>query len=162
MSDESETYSGGESDTLPITEKCLLFEKQLQSVKSALTGSVLCFWGIINESKASCFHDHLELLNYLRDRLLPICNKSREYKFDISFDSDKSAAEHVIASILETPQLNHCSSLNSGFIMAQMNRNYNYDCPLRKFQFGSIGSAIVIVKERNRFIFIRMEWKLKT
>ena len=95
----------------PIAEKCLLFENLLQqSLKPALDGSVLAFGGDIDENKSSCFHNHLELLNYLRDRLLPICNKSREYKFDISFDSDKSAAKRVIASILETPQLNHCSS----------------------------------------------------
>ena len=110
MSDESETYSGGESDTLPITEKCLLFEKQLQSVKSALTGSVLCFWGVINESKASCFHDHLELLNYVRNRILPICDESCGYEFHIMFESDVSASQNVISSILQTPQLNRCSS----------------------------------------------------
>ena len=97
--------------TQPIADKCLLFENLLQqSLKPALDGSVLAFGGDIDENDTSCFHNHLELLNYLRDRLLPICNKSREYKFDILFDSDKSAAEHVIASILETPQLNHCSN----------------------------------------------------
>ena len=97
--------------TQPIADKCLLFENLLQqSLKPALDGSVLAFGGDIDENDTSCFHNHLELLNYLRDRILPICNKSCEYKFEISFDSDKSAAEHVIASILETPQLNHCSS----------------------------------------------------
>ena len=102
--------SGDESDMQPIADKCLLFEKLLQSVKPALADSELSFLGDIKRSNSSCFHDYLELLSYLRDRLLPICNESREYKFDIEFDSDESAAQHVIASILQTPELNHCSS----------------------------------------------------
>ena len=109
--DVAESGDEDDTDTQSIADKCLLFENLLQqSLKPALDGSVLAFGGDIDENDTSCFHNHLELLNYLRDRILPICNKSREYKFEISFDSDKSAAEHVIASILETPQLNHCSS----------------------------------------------------
>ena len=108
--DEIDTDSGDEGDTQPIADKCLLFENLLQSIKPALAESILSFSGDINGSKSYCFHDHLELLNYVRDRLLPICNESREYEFGILFDSDESAAQHVIASILQTPELNHCSS----------------------------------------------------
>ena len=107
--------------TQPIAEKCLLFENLLQqSLKPALDGSVLAFGGDISENESSCFHNHLELLNYLRDRILPICNKSREYKFDIVFDSDERAVQYAIASILQTPQLAHCSS-------TQFRIYYDYD-----------------------------------
>ena len=99
-----------DNDTQPIAANCLLFENLLQSIKPALAGSKLSFYGIIDESKSACFRDHLELLNYVRDRLLTICDKSREYEFGIVFDSDESAAQHVITSILETSQLNHCSN----------------------------------------------------
>ena len=105
-----------ENDAQPIADKCLLFENLLQSVKPpALARSALFFSGAISESMPSCFHDHLELLNYLRDRLLPICNTSRAYEFCIIFDSDQSAAKHVIASILQTPQLDRCSSVHFDF-----------------------------------------------
>ena len=102
--------SGNEDDTQPIADKCLSFENLLQSVKPALTESVLGFWGDISGSNPACFHDHLGLLNYVRDRLLTICDKSCGYEFGILFDSDESAAQHVITSILETPQLNRCSN----------------------------------------------------
>ena len=103
-------YSFDKNNAQPIAGKCLLFENLLQSVKPALVGSKLFFYGDVSESMPSSFRDHLELLNYLRDRLLPICNTSRAYCFSIFFDSDQSVAKHVIASILQTPQLVRCSS----------------------------------------------------
>ena len=103
------------NDTQSIADKCLLLESLLQSVKPASAGSELYFYGTINKSKSSCFHDHLELLNFVRDRLLPICDKSRKYKFKILLESGESASQNVISSILQTPQLNRCSSAQFDF-----------------------------------------------
>ena len=85
----------------PDDNKCILFENLLKSVESALPGSKVAF------------ESYLESLNYVRDRLLPICDKSCAYKFNISCDSYESGLRNVISSILQTPQLNRCS--NAGF-----------------------------------------------
>ena len=68
-------------DTQLIAEKCQLFEDQLKLIKPALNGSILYFDIIIDQSNPSRFYDHDEVLKYLRNKLLPICDKSRGYEF---------------------------------------------------------------------------------
>ena len=138
-------HSFNENDAQPIADKCLLFENLLQSVKPALARSALFFSGDISESKSFCFRDHLELLNYLRDRLLPICNTSRAYEFFIKFDSDsdQSAAKHVIASILQTSQLVRCSS-------AQFNIFYGSDGLQLRLPVNEISDWLHMACDRER------------
>ena len=59
------------------------------------------------------FRDHIHLLEYLRTRLLPICNSSRAYKFDISLGT-KSAPD-IIASLLQMPEIKCCSNVKIKF-----------------------------------------------
>ena len=73
--DDDEEYL----DTQPIAEKCKLFADQLQLMKAALDGSIMYFDFIIDQSNPSRFYNHDEVLKYLRNKLLPICDKSRGY-----------------------------------------------------------------------------------
>ena len=66
---------------------------------------------IIDQSEPSCFYDHSNVLEYLRNRLLPICDKSRGYEFCIGFESDANTARFVISSILQMDQIDRSSNL---------------------------------------------------
>ena len=101
-------------DTQPIAGKCQLFEDQLKLIKPALNGSVMNFDVIIDQSDPSCFYDHDQVLVYLRNRLLPICDKSRGYEFWIGFDLDANTTgfvRFVIASVLQMDQIDRCSNV---------------------------------------------------
>ena len=58
--------------------------------------------GIIN---CRDFSDHLQLLNYICDRFLPICDSSCGYKFSICFFSNQNAVTDVIASLLQMSEI---------------------------------------------------------
>ena len=98
-------------DTQLIAEKCQLFEDQLKLIKPALDGSIMKIDANIDQDNPYFFDDHYELLKYLSDRFLPICDKSRGYEFWIGFDSDENTARFVIASILKLEQVDRCSNL---------------------------------------------------
>ena len=66
---------------------------------------------IIDQSEPSCFCDHSKVLEYLRNRLLPICDKSRGYEFCISFESDANTIRFVISSILQMDQIDRSSNV---------------------------------------------------
>ena len=102
-------------DSQLIAEKCQLFEDQLKLIKPALNGSILNFDFIIDQSKPSCFYDHDQVLEYLRNRLLPICNKSHGYEFWINFNSDANTARFIITSILQMDQIDRCSNVKIDF-----------------------------------------------
>ena len=96
-----------------LITKCRLFEDCLNSIKPALKDSnKIRFEAVINQSDPSHFSDHSSVVIYLRDRLLPICNSSRRYVFDISFYSDKNSAANLISSILQISQVQSCSNVS--------------------------------------------------
>ena len=95
----------------PIAGKCQLLEDQLKLIKPALNGSILYFDIIIDQSNPSCFYDHDQVLEYLRNRLLPICDKSRGYEFWIGFYLDANTTRFLIASILQMDQIDRCSNV---------------------------------------------------
>ena len=72
------------------------------------------FSGAINQNSRYEFSNHLTLIKYLRDELLPICDSSRRYKLQIGFDSDKNEGTKVISSVLEMPQIVGCSNVEIG------------------------------------------------
>ena len=109
--------------------KCRLFEDCLSSIKAALKDSNnIYFEANINPSQVqSEFSDHSSLVIYLRDRLLPICDSSRRYEFNIDFDFDEyepddsnpDSAEHkpddstdLVRSILQISQVRNCSNVS--------------------------------------------------
>ena len=104
-------------DTPPIGEICQLFESQLQSIKPTLDDSYLIFYGVVDETDPASFQDHAELVDFLRNRLLTICDKSRRYSFTVYLKSDVSAATKcaIISSILQMPQIVQCSNVSIRF-----------------------------------------------
>lgn len=103
-------------DTVPIVQKCRFFEDKLQLIKPLLNGSTICVNIYIDRSNPSNFYDHDDLLKYLRNRLLPICNESRQYEFVFSLDSDHNATKCMLASILKMGQIDRCSDLSINFV----------------------------------------------
>ena len=98
------------SYTLPIAKKCHLFAQYLKPLKKALNDSNLIhFDAIIYKNDMRHFSGHSQLLCHLREDLLPICDSSRAYKFEIRFFSDKSAGYDVIDQILQMHPINRGS-----------------------------------------------------
>lgn len=100
-------------------EKCELFDGCLHSIRPALNDSELIRFNCIGSSALpNQFLNHNTLIEYLRDRLLPICNTSRKYAFSICFCSDenKNLATDIIAPILQMSQVtrNGCCAVNFG------------------------------------------------
>ena len=105
------------------------FLKHLQVLKPALVDSNLfIFTARISQYFAaplwcsSCFkdmfsidfEDHFALLEHLRNKLLPICDSSRHYEFQIEIifaASGPNAATNVIESLLQMPQIVACSNV---------------------------------------------------
>ena len=92
-----------------LLKKSLLFEECLNAIKSALKDSnKIRFDATIDKFDPSHFSDHSSVVIYLRDRLLPICDSSRCYEFNITFAFDGNSASEVISSILQIPQVRSC------------------------------------------------------
>ena len=89
-----------------IVEKCDLFDGCLQSIKQALNDSNLIYFKcIVSENAANQFSNYQTLIEYISERLLPICESSRQYIFGFNFFSDKNSASNIIASILQMAQI---------------------------------------------------------
>lgn len=98
------------TETTPIELLCAQFVGHLKPIKSALKHSnLVTFSGDINEYYDCRFRSHLQLIDHLRYELLPICNSSRAFKFNISADEkDANVGTNVIASLLQFPQISRC------------------------------------------------------
>ena len=98
-----------------LLKKSLLFEECLNAIKSALKDSnKIRFDATIDKFDPSHFSDHSSVVIYLRDRLLPICDSSRCYEFNITFAFDGNSASEVISSILQIPQVRSCLNVSVG------------------------------------------------
>ena len=101
----------------PIEEKCKSIENQLLPLKLALCDSnVVQFTATISGRDHCYFSDHSMLLDFIRNRFLPICNSSRRYEFQIWFRSEPNSGTNVITSILEMDEIKHCSNVQIGII----------------------------------------------
>ena len=101
------------SGSRSLLEKCLVFEDCLNSIKPALKDSNrTCFDAIIDSGDPCHFSDHSTIVIYLRYGLLPICNSSRRYNFDIDFDLNENCATDLISSILQISQVRLCSNVS--------------------------------------------------
>ena len=97
---------------VPIKEMCRLVVNYLQPLKKALNDThLITFIAGINENDPSKFSNHLQLLNHVQEELLPICDSSYGYKFEIRFNSDKIAGANVIRQILQMPPIDRCSNV---------------------------------------------------
>lgn len=99
----------------PIAEKCELIRNYLRPLKKALNNSkLISFNGIIKENDQNCFSDHCQLLEHLQNELLPICDSSRGYAFNVTFCSDKNYIRYVFTQILSYQAIDSCSTLEIG------------------------------------------------
>lgn len=98
-------------------EKYELFYGKLQMIKPIFIGTKLYFCCCIDQNYPNCFSDYSQLLDYLRDRLLPIFNRSRHYKFNIYFGQNASSTTtpDIIAHILQIPEINRSSRVTMKF-----------------------------------------------
>ena len=95
-----------------IEEKCESIENQLLPLKLALCDSnTVELFAYTSQNDSFNFSDHSKLLDFIRNRFLPICNSSRRYEFQIWFRSNANSATNVIASILEMGEIKHCSNV---------------------------------------------------
>ena len=96
-----------------LITKCQLFEGCLDSIKPALKDSnKICFAAKIDKDDSRHFSDHRNVVNYLRDRLLQICDSSRRYIFDIFLDLVEDSNTEFISSILQISQVRSCSNVS--------------------------------------------------
>ena len=126
-----------------IANKCEIFASQLQNVARLSEANSICVWATVNQNirmrrDRGHFLDHFQLLNHLRDVLLPICGYCRRYKFLIDLQSDKDAVANIIRAILRMKQIIDCPNViiefggNSkhfplGCISNWLHRNQNTD-----------------------------------
>lgn len=109
------TYTNGFES---IEEKCEFNGSYLLALKSALNNSALieAKFGISEFDYDFISHSHL--LEYVQNRLLPICESSRGYKFQIHLESDKNSTKGLIASLLQMPKIKRCSNIEIKIIEA--------------------------------------------
>lgn len=99
-----------------IANKCEIFASQLQNVARLSEANSICVWATVNQNirmrrDRGHFLDHSQLLNHLRDVLLPICGYCRRYKFLIDLQSDKDAVAEIIRDILRMKQIIDCPNV---------------------------------------------------
>ena len=136
----------------PIADKCQLFDGCLQSIKSALNDSYsIRFASKVDQNDESHFSNHQTLIEYLRDRLLPICDSSRNYSFGFVFDSDKNSSSSVIASILQMSQTNRCFGVFIGLRGAN-----SAQLPIDTIsKWLHRNSAAMEIRQKQKFLHIR-------
>ena len=98
------------SSGITIAEKCELFVNYLLWLKMALNDSklihLIC---TVNPNGPNNFKNHFQLLEHVQNELLPICESSRGFKFEIEFYS--SADTNLIESLLQMPPIYCCSNV---------------------------------------------------
>ena len=108
---------------MSITKKCQIVVKYLQRLK--LNDSIVIhFIFAIKNNSRNDFSDHSQLLDHLRNELLPICGSSRGYKFEICPFSDPISQTNLFAQILQIPRIDFCSNVEiklNEFTSYQMN-----------------------------------------
>ena len=98
------------ANALPIAKKCQSVVNYLQRLKLNDT-TLIHFIGFIHQTNRNNFISHSQLLDHLRNELLPICGSTRGYKFKISCFSDKASHKNLIAEILQMPRIDCCSNV---------------------------------------------------
>ena len=99
-------YSPGSQS---IDEKLHLLQNRLQLFKTAFRDvEKITLIAKINQTDQSQFRNHSQLLDHFREQVLPICDSSPFYSFQIDFQSDNDAAGNFIAQILQLPSIIRC------------------------------------------------------
>ena len=99
-----------------IDEKLQLLHYYLRLFETALSNlDVITLTARINQNDQSQFRDHSQLLDHLREQVLPICDSSPVHYFDIDFQSDNDAAGNVIGQFLQLPSINRCQKVGFNY-----------------------------------------------
>ena len=102
-----------------IEEKCELVELHLRPLIPALNDSKMILIRAAIRKHPKDFSDYSTLLDHIRNRLLPICDSARCYKFDIVFPLDANtttATANVISSVLQMQPIMRCSNVEIRFL----------------------------------------------
>ena len=92
-----------------IDVKLHLLQNQLQLFKTAFSDlKEITLSAKIDHNDQSQFRNHFQLLDHIRDQLLPICDSSPFYSFSIDFQSDNDGAADFIAQILQMRPITRC------------------------------------------------------
>ena len=98
-----------------IDKKFHLFVKHLKPLKAAFSDStIIQFYASIGY-RQSQFTDPLQLLNHLRNELLPVCDSARRYEFSILFYSQEASATAILDAILQMPPINFSTNVAFNF-----------------------------------------------
>ena len=101
-----------EEGSQSIDEKLQLLQNRLQMFKTAFRNvEKITLIAKINQNDQSQFHDHTQLLDYFREQVLPICDSSPFYSFQIDFQSDNDGAGDFIAQILQMRPIARCGKV---------------------------------------------------
>ena len=98
-----------------IEEKCEFVESHLSPLIPALNDAKMILIRAAIDQEPKDFSDYSAFLDHIRNRLLPICDSARCYKFDIIFPP-KVNAGNVISSILQMQPIKRCSNVEIEFI----------------------------------------------
>lgn len=95
-----------------------MIESQLLPFKQALYDTNMVeFYAHVSENDRHHFNDHSQLLEHIRNQILPICNSSRGYYFYINFISNENSVSTMMASILKQSEIIRCSNIEIEFAM---------------------------------------------
>ena len=98
---------------MSINEKLHLLHNKLQQFKTAFSDSEeITLIAAINQNHQSKFRDYSQLVDHFRQLVLPICDSSPFYVFQINFQSENDGAADFIAQILQLPQINRCQEVS--------------------------------------------------
>lgn len=137
----------------PIEEKCEFIERQLLASKPALNDSYMTeFAARIDQNERHNFRDYSQLLEYIGNRFLPICNSSHGYSFGITFFSKENYATSIISSILQMSEIKRCSNIEFTF---QIHRGKQIQLPIEaisswlEWPFDVMENSVQKQKERH-------------
>ena len=147
-----------------IYDKLYILQNQLQLFKTAFIDlKEFTLSAKIDKNDRSQFNYHTQLLDHIREQLLPICDSSSVYSFQIDFQSDKDAAGNVIGQILQLPQINRCQKVrfhyyNETFIQLPVEVISNW---LNRNSDGAIGSSGTGQSKKVRYILMNNRIKIQ-
>ena len=109
-----------------------------------------------NQNECGLFSDHSQLINYIQNTFLPICNSSSGYQFDIYFFSDANSAEDTIASILKMDEIKNCSMVQIQIYDAEQTQLPVYEVS-NWLEKSTDGEENIVQNLEERFLEIRFD-----
>ena len=120
-----EVELGYESGSHLIAKKCEIFASQLQKLPRLNEANSVCVSTNISQKQRGYFIDQSQLLEHLRNHLLPIIGSRCRCEFFIRFKRDRGvtnvftgAATNLITSILQMKQIINCSNVAFDVVIA--------------------------------------------